>query len=601
MPDARGQRPGAKAKADSNPAQPTTSGSRSRTALPDGQAPSAGGEAAPKATVELPSELQALGKFEAIRKLGEGGMGAVFLARHTFLDRPVAIKVMSGAAVGHAEARERFLAEMRAGGRLHHPNVAQTIDAAQAGDTLFLVMEFVEGASLDRVVARKGPLPRRLACRCVRQAALGLQHAHERGMAHRDVKPANLMVARDGTVKVLDFGLARLPAAQGQSRKTEFQTFMGTADYVAPEQAKDARTADTRSDIYSLGCTLYFLLAGRPPFEGATFIEVATKHVTDEPEPLLNLPAELWAVIARMMAKKREDRYQTPAEVAEALQPFAEKQDAAEESSEIDVTPPPLPKPKRRVPVWLVAGAGVAVPLTAGLVWLLVSLLFGDWKEGGVPAPPANVQSARDSGQEPIKNKEEPEVAPVVKLVSGAADRTSPREEAPTGAARRPVPAEDEQDRPPARPPAKEPEAPRPDPEKVAQQLEKAKADYKEAREQARADLVAALVAEAKQYEKEKKYKLQEQTEEDLKRFERVGILPAMPGLKPEVDKYIGKLSRARSGLDAAYNTAIQDFRAAGETAKALSAEDDQRELQKEKLPTGKAASAPPRPKRNKR
>jgi eukaryotic-like serine/threonine-protein kinase len=146
---------------------------------------------------DFPPELTGLGKFEEPRKLGEGGMGAVWRARHALLDKDVAIKVMNSAALGSPEARERFLAEMRAGGRLGHPNVAQTIDAGVAGGLLFMVMEFVAGQSLQKYVARNGPMPVRLACDLAAQAALGLQHAYEKGLAHRDIKPANLMVTRD--------------------------------------------------------------------------------------------------------------------------------------------------------------------------------------------------------------------------------------------------------------------------------------------------------------------------------------------------------------------------------------------------------------------
>jgi serine/threonine protein kinase len=155
----------------------------------------------------FPPELATLGKFEEPKKLGEGGMGAVWKARHVILDKDVAIKVMNRATLGNAEAQERFFTEIRAGGKLDHPNIARVFDAGQAGDLLYLVMEYVEGQSLDKYVGRKGPMPSHMACDLVAQAALGLQHAHEKGMAHRDVKPANLVVTRDAKVKLLDFGL----------------------------------------------------------------------------------------------------------------------------------------------------------------------------------------------------------------------------------------------------------------------------------------------------------------------------------------------------------------------------------------------------------
>ncbi len=254
-------------------------------------------------------------------------MGAVWKAKHAFLDCLVAIKVMNAAA--RAAGGERFLQEMRAAGKLHHKNIVRAYDAEQVGGLLILVMEFIDGIDLDRLVKQKGPCPVPFACRWVAEAAEGLQHAHEKGMVHRDIKPANLMLTRDKEVKILDFGLARLPrdpAAGGNQTKS--QTFMGTPDYIAPEQALDAREADIRADVYSLGCTLYFLLAGEPPFRGESHMEVIVAHVQDEPRPLAELradvPAALSKVVARMLAKDPNDRFQTPGEVARALAPFCQ-------------------------------------------------------------------------------------------------------------------------------------------------------------------------------------------------------------------------------------------------------------------------------------
>src|SRR5262249_22983211 len=154
-------------------------------------------------------------------------------------------------------------------------------------------MEYVEGVSLEKLVAQKGPLPVAFACRCIQQAALGLQHAFEKGMVHRDIKPANLMVtAKDKVVKILDFGLVRLGGdAPGERNKTRMQTFMGTPEYVAPEQATDAAKADIRADIYGLGCTLFFLLAGRPPFQGDTAMDTILGHLDETPPSLGKLRA----------------------------------------------------------------------------------------------------------------------------------------------------------------------------------------------------------------------------------------------------------------------------------------------------------------------
>jgi formylglycine-generating enzyme required for sulfatase activity len=303
----------------------------------------------------VPAALAALGKFEVLGKLGQGGMGAVYKARRTLLQDIVAIKVMGPEVAGNPDARARFLREMRATVRLNHPHIVRAFDAEEVGDLLYLVMEYVEGISLQKLVKQKGPVPAAYACRWVAQAAEGLQHAHERGMVHRDVKPANLMLtAKDKAVKVLDFGLVQVPRGQGASlAKTAFETFLGTPEYVAPEQATDAKRADIRSDVYSLGCTLYFLLTGRPPFQAETVLNMILAHLQEDPAPLAKVradaPAGLSAAVARMLAKKPEDRYRTPAEVAEALRPFTTggRKQLAVTEAEIEApvaTPPPLPE-----------------------------------------------------------------------------------------------------------------------------------------------------------------------------------------------------------------------------------------------------------------
>jgi formylglycine-generating enzyme required for sulfatase activity len=275
----------------------------------------------------VPPELANHPKFRVVRELGRGGMGVIYLAQHRVLDKPFALKVINSAALNSAEALARFHAEARAAAKLDHPNIARTHDADQAGDLHFLVMEFIEGHSLAQLLARKGRLPVASACRCVRQAALGLQLAFEAGMVHRDIKPQNLMLTPKGLVKVLDFGLARLrgEATRGP-RLTQVDSFMGTPEYVAPEQATDARSADTRADIYSLGCTLYALLTGRPPFQEDTMVKLVLAHIEKEARPLHevrpDVPPELSAVVAKMLAKDLSQRYQRPVEVALALVPF---------------------------------------------------------------------------------------------------------------------------------------------------------------------------------------------------------------------------------------------------------------------------------------
>src|SRR5262245_3270357 len=309
---------------------------------------------------ELPIELANHAKFRVVDLLGTGGMGAVYKAEHRMMKRTVALKVINPKFMQSKQAVERFHREVQAAARLHHPNIVTAHDAEQAGGAHYLVMEYVPGTDLQKVLEQRGPLPIAEACEYIRQAALGLQHAHENGMVHRDIKPQNLMLSgvdeaarfvvssgrseplrlRAASVKILDFGLASLTEAAvadedtsqpstadlQKSGLTQAGALMGTPDYMAPEQAKDARTADIRSDIYSLGCTLYALLSGKVPFPGGTAIDKVIAHSTNQPRPIkefrADVPAALVKVLQKMMAKDPAQRYQTPSDVANAVAPF---------------------------------------------------------------------------------------------------------------------------------------------------------------------------------------------------------------------------------------------------------------------------------------
>ncbi len=269
-----------------------------------------------------------LGSYVLLERLGEGGMGEIFKARNWKLGRVVALKVIRRERLDNPDTVRRFEREVRAAAALDHPNIVRAFDADRIGGTHLLVMEYVAGATdLAHLVRQKGPLAVPQACDYVRQAALGLQHAHERGLVHRDVKPSNLLLTADGTVvKVLDMGLARLnqSAADDKSSTVTLEgTVMGTPDYMAPEQARESHAVDIRADLYSLGCTLYYLLTGRVPFPGGSFFQKVNRHQFEEPEPVERLrpevPAEVAAVVRKLMAKRPEERYQTPGELAAAL------------------------------------------------------------------------------------------------------------------------------------------------------------------------------------------------------------------------------------------------------------------------------------------
>ncbi len=288
-----------------------------------------------------------LGEYRILEELGRGGMGTVYRAVHTRLDRDVALKILPPERMADPKAVARFEREMKAVGRLNHPNIVQATDARSLQGCHFLVMEFVEGRNLSEVVQRCGVLSIADAAEVVRQAATGLQGAFEHSLVHRDIKPSNLMLSTQGTVKLLDLGLARFQWHETEQTEAEEMTAanqaMGTADYMAPEQVSDVRSVDIRADIYSLGCTLYKLLAGQPPFGGADFARTFDKmvaHVQKPPPDIRtfrpDLPGELLDVLDRMLAKKPEDRPATPAEVADLLATFCAGADLAKLLSEAE-------------------------------------------------------------------------------------------------------------------------------------------------------------------------------------------------------------------------------------------------------------------------
>ncbi|MCY2990786.1 MAG: protein kinase [Planctomycetota bacterium] len=272
-----------------------------------------------------------LGQYELLEMLGRGGMGMVYKARHLRLKRIVAVKVISPQRLPDPHAVARFNREMEAVGRLSHANIVQATDAGEAAGQHFLAMEFVDGRDLSQLVRCGGPLSVADACEIARQAALGLQHAHGHGLVHRDVKPSNLMVTHDGTVKLLDLGLALLLDMPGDDvGPTGSQQILGSPDFMAPEQVQDSHEVDARTDLYSLGCTLYYLLTARPPFASPQYdtrLKKVFAHVRAQPTPIQELcpdiPVALAELVTRLLAKAAGDRPQTAADAAAALTPLA--------------------------------------------------------------------------------------------------------------------------------------------------------------------------------------------------------------------------------------------------------------------------------------
>jgi serine/threonine protein kinase len=265
-----------------------------------------------------------LGRYKLLGEIGTGGMSRVYLGEHVLMRRLVAIKVLPKHRVTDSSYLERFHREARAAASLDHPNIVRAYDVDNDGDTHYLVMEFVDGRDLQQTVKKDGRLDYPVAADFIRQAAEGLANAHANGLIHRDVKPANLLVDQKNVVKVLDLGLARFTDEDRASLTVQYdENVLGTADYLPPEQAIDSHGIDARADIYSLGCTLYFLLTGHPPFPDGTLPQRLMAHQRQQPPSIAkerpDAPADLLAMCMKMMAKKPVDRYQSMTEVAQAL------------------------------------------------------------------------------------------------------------------------------------------------------------------------------------------------------------------------------------------------------------------------------------------
>jgi serine/threonine-protein kinase len=297
----------------------------------------------------------AIGPYQVLDRLGQGGLATVYKAKHRDTQNLVAIKMIKPEVFASEAGREQFLQEIEAMARLDHPNIVQFCDADQFNDTYYFAMEYVEGTDLGKIVRLSGALGIREACNYIRQTALGLQHAFERNLIHRDIKPANLFLTfvdpdvaggetpeqinpahsrttmqMEPLIKILDWGLASLRNPHGSAEFEVVETgIIGTADYLAPEQARNANAVDIRGDIYSLGCSLYYMLTGQAPFPEGSLAQKIMQHQTAEPRPIdsfrKDVPAGVVTAVKRMMAKQPEKRFQTPASVALALQEYSRR------------------------------------------------------------------------------------------------------------------------------------------------------------------------------------------------------------------------------------------------------------------------------------
>jgi len=328
-----------------------------------------------------------IGKYKVLERLGSGGMGSVYLCEHMLMRRRVAVKVLPASKAEDSSSLERFYREARAVAALDHPNIVRAYDIDQDDNLHFLVMEHVDGSSLQEIIKRIGPMDVTRATHYIRQASLGLQHAHEAaGLVHRDIKPGNILVDRNGIVKVLDMGLARFFHDEEDVLTKKYdENVLGTADYLAPEQALDSHSVDIRADIYSLGGTFYYCLTGRTPFNEGTIAQKLIWHQPRQPKPIRltrpEVPEGIVAVLDKMMAKDPNHRHQTPLEVADALFPWTQ-------------TPIP-PPPENEMPQFSLAAtmtgpttvAGMKSPRPSAESALVPQPSRKSWQVTGAPPP----------------------------------------------------------------------------------------------------------------------------------------------------------------------------------------------------------------------
>ncbi len=425
-----------------------------------------------------------LGKYKLVEPIGRGGMGSVFLGQHTTMNRRVALKILSRQVGKDPASLERFLDEARAIAALDHPNIVQAYSVDHDADRYYLVMEYIDGRDLKRLVEAEGLPDYETAADYVRQAADGLAHGHGRNMIHCDVKPSNLLVNHQGVVKIVDMGLARLNGREQEEVNGQGERILGSVDYLAPEQALERSDFDHRADIYSLGCTLYFLLTGHPPFPEGTLPERIVKHQMQQPRRIhrerRDAPAGLVKICEKMMAKRPEDRFQSAEEVSRVLaewhlaepkhkrtvplktaQPLEEPAGGGLPAINLEAEPQPTAAagagkegPWKVPGVLQSRGQRIAALVVAGLAAAAVAAATAVWLLGPASAPPERDQTQAG-----------PSTAGAEK--NGPAGKRSTPSDEPGDNHHVPLPEKPPPDRPPAdQSPPNQPEADPPQPDK---------------------------------------------------------------------------------------------------------------------------------------
>ncbi len=424
-----------------------------------------------------------INRYTLLDLIGQGGMGRVYLAKDTRLNRQVALKILSPERVNNPRAIARFQREARVGAQLQHENLVRIYDEGEANGKCYLVMEFIEGKNIGSMIADNGPIPYGIAAKLIRQVALGLEHAQLKGLIHRDVNPYNILVTKDTVAKLTDLGLA-IDLAENDQVTRDGAT-VGTFDYVSPEQARHSHSVDTRSDIYSLGCSLYHMLAGRVPFPSPSLPEKLFHHQSIEPDSLLGIvpgiPEGLVEVVRKMMSKQPEDRYQSPKDVAHALEPYVEGLEFSSNASRdevssvraipsaaptkisghIEPTPPPSPtsaaEPSPGLDLGINFGGEPAQPAAAGFDLGIALDLGGESTPAAKAAPAPKAEPAATPKPAPVKPSP-PAAAEPPKPAAGGIDLGIALDFGGESAPAAPAPA-----KAPA-PPKAEPPAPQPAP-----------------------------------------------------------------------------------------------------------------------------------------